>query len=184
MPCPYTIMLFMVKQNNIKHRKPNRLKGYDYSNAGWYYVTICTHNHKSYFGKVTNGKMVLNSLGIIAKEYWEKIKSLHKNIELDYFVIMPNHIHGIIILNNAVGDAKFASPTDRTKMELSKIIQQFKRAVTIKNKAFIKYSNFKWQRSFYDRIIRNDYELYNIRKYIKQNPIKWELEKDIENLDI
>jgi hypothetical protein len=69
-------------------------------------------------------------------------------------------------------------------MELCKIIQQFKRAATIKIKELYKDSDFKWQRSFYDRIIRNEKELYNIRKYIQQNPLKWSLEADIENLDL
>ena len=127
--------------------------------------------------------MILSEVGKIADGYWKKIETLHKNIELDYYIIMPNHIHGIIIINN-VGDAKFASPTDRTKMELSKLIQQFKRAVTIKTKSIKSFSNFKWQRSFYDRIIRNEKELYNIRKYIQQNPLKWDLEKNIENLKL
>ncbi len=153
------------------YRKPNRLKYYDYSNAGWYYVTICTNDHKNHFGEVINSKMDLNDAGKIVYEYWEKIEKLHKNIELDYFVIMPNHIHGIIIINS-VGDANFASPTDRTKMELCKLLQQFKRAVTLKIKSINHESNFKWQRSFYDRIIRNEKELFNIRKYIKQNPLK------------
>lgn len=153
------------------YRKPNRLKYYDYSNAGWYYVTICTNDHKNHFGEIINSKKDLNDAGKIVYEYWEKIEKLHKNIELDYFVIMPNHIHGIIIINS-VGDANFASPTDRTKMELCKLLQQFKRAVTLKIKSINHESNFKWQRSFYDRIIRNEKELFNIRKYIKQNPLK------------
>jgi len=146
---------------------------------------VCTKDHKHHFGKIENDKMILNIFGKIIDEYWNKIEILHKNIELDYYVIMPNHIHGIIIINNTVGDANFASPTmDRTKMELCKLIQQFKRAITIKIKT-IKYgSNFKWQRSFYDRIIRNDKELFNVRKYIRQNPLKWDLEKNIINLDI
>ena len=171
-------------KKEVKSRKPTRLKGYDYSIAGWYYVTICTQNKIKYLGKINNGKMELNDLGVIANTFWNNIGFLHKNIDMDYYIIMPNHIHGIIIINNTVGDANFASPTyDRTKMELSKIIQQYKRAVTIKIKSLNKHSNFKWQRSFYDRIIRNDRELYNIRKYIKHNPLKWELENEIDNLE-
>ena len=96
---------------------------------------------------------------------------------------MPNHIHGIIIINN-VGDAKFASPTDRTKMELCKLIQQYKCAVTLKIKSINHESNFKWQRSFYDRLIRNEKELYSNRKYIQQNLLKWNLEKRIYNLNM
>jgi len=182
----------MQNKTTIKNRKPNRLKVYDYSNGGWYFLTICTNNKINHFGKLINGKVVLNEFGEIADKSWKMIDSLHKNIKLDEYVVMPNHIHGIIIINNTVGDATlpagrqdFASPTyDRTKMELCKIIQQFKRAVTVKIKSITNNSNFKWQRSFYDRIIRNDYELYNIRKYIRQNPLKWNLEKGIENLDI
>ena len=107
---------------------------------------------------------------------------------------MPNHIHAIII----IGDAKIASPTlrnvqrnkenivptDRTKMVLSKIVQQFKRICTIeiRNNGL---PDFKWQRSFYDRIVRNEKELFNIRKYIEQNPLKWEIEqKYVENTNI
>jgi len=171
----------------MKQRKPNRLKEYNYSNNGWYFVTMCTKNRTPYFGKINNGKMVLNEIGKIVDEYWNKIESLHKNIDLDHYVIMPNHIHGIIIIEN-VGDANFASPTnktyDRTKMELSKIIQQFKRAVTIKIRNNKHDLNFQWQHSFYDRIIRNERELYNIRNYIRENPFKWALKKDIENLDV
>ena len=170
----------------MKIRKPNRLPVYDYSNPGWYFVTICTHNHEPYFGEIINGKMILNPIGIITDNCWKNIDTLHKHIELDYYVIMPNHIHGIIIINSLpVMDANFASITiDRTKMELSKIIQQFKRAVTIKIKESVDYSEFKWQRTFYDRIIRNEKELYNIRRYIEQNPLKRDLEKDPENPEI
>ena len=179
----------------MKIRKPNRLKNYDYSNSGWYYITICTKDPKKYFGRIENGKMVLNRIGNIVDEFWNKIETLHQNIDLDYYVIMPNHIHGIIIINDVlkgqpqlkyknVGNAKFAIPTDRTKMELSKLIQQFKRAVSLRVKTINPNSIFKWQHSFYDRIIRNQNELFNIRKYIQQNPLKLSLEEEISNLDI
>ncbi len=174
---------FHSKLRKMKTRKPNRLREYDYSASGWYFVTICTQKHIPFFGKVENGKMKLNRYGKIVRNYWKKIENLHSDIQLDYFIIMPNHIHGIIIINS-VGDANFASPTnDRTKMKLSKIIQQFKRAVTIdfrKNGN----SNFKWQRSFYDRIIRNEDELFKIRKYVRENPLSWEIDKETENLNL
>ncbi len=166
-------------------RKKNRLQEFDYSQSGYYFVTLCTNNHKLFFGKIINGKMILNQFGESITSNWIKIQTLHNNIELDEFVIMPNHIHGIIIINY-VGDAKFASPTmDRTKMLLSKIIQQFKRACTIEIKNKLSFRLPLWQRSYYDRIIRNEKELYQIRKYILQNLLKWEIENhSIKNLEL
>ena len=167
----------------MRSRKPNRLKFYDYSKAGWYFVTICTKDNKHFFGNVYKEEMVLNDIGKITNECWLNIEKLHANITLDEFVVMPNHIHGIVIINS-VGDANFASPTDRTKMGLCKLIQQFKRAVSIQLRHKLNIYDFKWQKSFYERIIRNETELFNIRKYIKQNPLKWDIEKRIGNLDI
>jgi REP element-mobilizing transposase RayT len=94
-------------QIKMKLRKPNRLQYFDYSNGGWYFFTICTFNHKNYFGKIVNGKMILNTCGKIVYNCWKNIAELHQHIELDYFVIMPNHIHGIIIINY-VADAHTA----------------------------------------------------------------------------
>ncbi len=168
----------------MKGRKRNRLQEYDYSQSGYYFVTLCTKNHKSFLGKIINGKMILNQFGELITSNWIKIQTLHNNIELDEFVIMPNHIHGIIIINY-VGNANFAFPTDRTKMLLSKIIQQFKRACSIDTKNKFKNKLLLWQRSYYERIIRNEKELYQIRKYIIQNPLKWEIENDsLENLEL
>lgn len=165
----------------MKQRKPNRLKHYDYSQSGWYFVTICTQNHKHHFGKIKNGKMILNEFGIIVKKYWNEIPIHYPTVELDESVIMPNHIHGIIVIDNDnVGDENFY-PLHKT--DLSNIIKGFKIGVTKWCKDN-NYPNFKWQRSFYDIIIRNEEELYNIRKYILQNPLNWSLEKDILNLDI
>ncbi len=170
----------------ISNRKTNRHKLHDYSAAGYYFVTICVKNMHCILGKVENEKMILNLLGNLVEQFWKNIPKIYTSIEIDEFIIMPNHLHGIIVIN--VGDANFASqnivkwnahfafPTnndDRTKMFLSKVIQQFKRICTIEiRKAGSK--NFNWQKSYYDRIIRNEKELYNIRKYIKYNALKWE----------
>ena len=164
----------------MKNRKPTRLREYDYSNGGWYFVTICTYKKINYFGRIKNGKKSLNNFAKFAENIWKQIPIHYPEAELDYFQIMPNHIHGIIIINN-VGKGHALSLHRRHT--LSNIIGSFKSAVT-KSINENNYKNFKWQSSFYDRIIRNDYELYNIRKYIEQNPLKWDLEKEIENLDI
>lgn len=139
------------------------------------------------FGIVKEGSMILNKNGILVYQNLIKIPKINKDIELDEFVIMPNHVHSVII-NNGVVDARFASTTidtDRSKMTLSKVIQQFKRACTIDIKEFAPQIDKLWQRSFYDRIIRNEKELYNIRKYIRENPLRWDIERNIpQNLDL
>lgn len=165
--------------------KSARLKDWNYSNPWWYYVTINTKYHIEYFRKIIYGKMVLNELGQIAEQEWHRTKTIRNNVDLDYFVITPNHIHGIIILNDVETrsgesllpknhNSQFSKPI---KNSLSVIINQYKGSVkrwANKNG----YSSFVWQSRFYDRIIRNEKELYNIRKYIDQNPLKWEFEKN------
>lgn len=169
----------------MKERKQNRLLEYDYSQSGYYFVTLCSNEHKLLFGKIIDGKMLLNQFGAIVKNNWVKIQPLHSNIELDEFTIMPNHIHGIIIIDNTVGKTNLVFPADRTKMVLSTIIQQFKKACTTEIKNKFNYLIPIWQRSFYDRIIRNENELYKIRKYIIQNPMKWDIENNsTENLEL
>ena len=164
----------------IRQRKPNRLKNFDYSSSGYYFVTICTKNKNNYFGEIKNNKMILNEYGNITKQCWENITKHFSNVELDEFQIMPNHIHGIIIIRNSnqsVGNAYMRSlQTDhwqyRTKMLLSIIVHEFKSAVS---RSIRKYnSSFQWQKSFYDHIIRNEYSLFRIRKYIKDNLGNWE----------
>jgi putative transposase len=165
-----------------------RLKEWNYSNPWYYYVTVNTKNHIHFFGKVTNGKMILNELGKIVDEEWRRTKEIRMNIDLDYYIIMPNHIHGIIIINgvethrvrleeNNLGINGDACDASLPKNCLSDIIRGFKSAAT---KQIIKNGcpDFAWQPRFYDRIIRNEKELFNIRKYIEENPLRWELEKD------
>ena len=107
----------------MKERKLNRLKDYDYSQNGYYFVTICTKNREAWFGKIESDKMILNMFGEITKNFWVEIPKHFKNVSLDEFIVMPNHIHGIVII---VGNAYMRSLQDRTKMLLSRIIQQYK----------------------------------------------------------
>jgi len=198
----------------MKNRKRNRLPEYDYSNPAWYYVTICTHKHIHHFGEVKNGKMILNEIGEITKRFLEEISSHYSNVELDEFIVMPNHIHAIIIINdvgvdhhrprtndnNNAGDENTGVENIRPaindinnvgvedirplrRTNLSNVIKGFKIGVTkwCKNNNI---ANFKWQRSFYDRIIRNEKELFHNRDYIEQNPLRWEIEKNNENFDL
>lgn len=169
----------MKSNKSQKIRRTIRLKEYDYSNPGWYYVTICTKNFIRWFGNVKNGKVNYNTFGNIACKYFEEIPKHFEIIELDYFVIMPNHIHGIIIINDSVGTRDRVSLRQfggTVKNSLSLVINQYKGSVTrFANKNG--YQDFAWQSRFYDHIIRNDKDLHRIRTYIQNNPLKWELDE-------
>lgn len=161
-------------------RKPNRLKSYNYSLPGYYFITICTHKQKELFGKIKNGKIIFNESGLIIKKNLDILNNFCKDVEVDHSIIMPNHVHLILI------SYKYEKhDSDRSKMIVSKLIQQFKSSCTKDIRNIKKRNIVVWQRSFYDRIIRNEKELYNIRKYVELNPLKWDLEKSFpENLEL
>lgn len=157
-----------------------RLPEMDYSLSGAYFVTICVKEKDCLFGEVIDGKIELSAVGEIVSEYWRGIKLHFKNTELDEFIIMPNHIHGIIYIVeklSSIADvhSKFSNPI---KGSLSVIVGQFKSSVKRwcnKNG----YNHFCWQSRFYDRVIRDEKELLNIRQYINNNPVNWK--NDDEN---
>lgn len=175
----------MLNRYKQKHgRKGNRWKTYDYSQPGWYFVTICTRFMVHWFGAVQSETMNHSSTGLIAHDQWLTIPLHNPNIMLDEFVVMPNHIHGIIrIVDSHVGTASVPhvgtahvlslpkTKRYRTKMQLSKTIHGYKGAVS----KIIHQSNnqFQWQRSFHDHIIRTESELFKIRQYIRNNPKNW-----------
>jgi len=169
-------------KNTVHYRKSIRLKEFNYTTPWWYYVTICTNNHKKFFSEIKKGKVVLNEYGKIVEEEWFKTKKIRNNIDLDYHVIMPNHFHGIIIIESSdktrlvtTDERRFGKPLPGS---LSTIIGSFKSAVT-KNINIIRKSpgNKVWQSRFYDHIIRNEKDLFRIRTYIQNNPLKWELDE-------
>ncbi|MDP3582795.1 MAG: transposase [Ignavibacteria bacterium] len=167
----------------MKERKSPRLKEYDYSIPNYYFVTICADGKLNFFGNVTGESVELNKNGIIVKECLLGTKEHFTNVEIDEYVIMPNHFHAIIILSGYVG---LRSPQPNVKTEsfsLSQIVAYFKYQSTKRINAGSNTKEKIWQRSFYDRIIRNEMELYNIRKYIQQNPLKKHLEI-VANMDL
>ena len=166
----------------IHHRKSIRLKEFDYSNPLWYYVTICTFDRISILGKVADNKVNLNKFGLIAEKCWKEIPNHFPNSELDYFVIMPNHIHGIIIIN--CRDKACLVLTEKNRFgkslpgSLPTIIGSFKSAVSKQiNELRNNHGKSVWQRNYYEHIIRNEKDLYNIRRYIELNPLKWEIDE-------
>lgn len=174
-----------------------RLQEYDYSSQGAYFITICTKNHKYFFGNIVNGKIQLSKIGLFVKQYWLEIPNHFPNVTLDKFVIMPNHIHGILFINNR-DDATYSrrdaiyrvfakggitkNKNPMLHKNLSTIIRSFKGRITFELRQI--NIDFSWQSSFYDRVIRNECELKFIREYIVNNPLKWEEDKNnnVENL--
>jgi putative transposase len=165
------------------HRKSIRLKEYDYSQSGKYFVTICTHNHECTLGKIVDGEMQLNEIGRIVQEEWLRTPIIRPGIELDVFTIMPNHFHGIIVIIDEspipnVGTHSCAS-LQRKPRSLGSIVAGFKSIATkrineIRNTPSVPV----WQERFYDRVIRNDRELDKIRDYIHNNVLQWAFEND------
>jgi putative transposase len=163
-----------------KDRKLNRWLGHDYSMPGSYFVTICTKERVECLCNIKNGAVVLTELGKIVKKTWLDLPNHYKNIVLDDFVIMPNHIHGIIEINNDgrfktahnVGNGLKPFPTIHG---LSEIVRGFK---TFSSRRINEFQHFQWQKSFHDRVIRNDDEYYHYKYYIQQNPINWSKDKN------
>lgn len=156
----------------------SRLKDYDYSRPGAYYITIVTKHRKQYFGEVLNCQMNLNQFGKIVHDKWKEIPDHFPYVILDEFVVMPDHMHGIIFLDDYCGGIPEFFKTPVTKPTISKkrqplgiIINQFKRACTLDIRDY--EINFGWHPRFHDHIIRNDIELNRIRKYIIDNPKNW-----------
>jgi REP element-mobilizing transposase RayT len=177
----------------IDCRRSIRLKGYDYSRSGAYFVTICTKEKECLLGNIEDGRVELNDAGAMIKYWWIELQHKFGNIKLDEFIIMPNHIHGIIIIT--VGADRCVCPhielisNDRkgehAGSPLHRIIQWFKTMATnkyiigVKKYGWQPFNGKLWQRNYYEHIIRNENSLNRIREYIINNPIKWGM--DFEN---
>ncbi len=165
-----------------RRRKLIRLKGYDYSNDGCYFITICTKDRECLFGEVRNKKMILNNAGFVARKCWLGIPNHFPNIILNEFITMPNHVHGILVIDNAVGVQNF-EPLRRNRFQkiiprsIGSIIRGYKIGVT---KWFRQNTDCYdvWQRLYYDHIIRNERSLDCIREYIRNNPGNWKSDRN------
>lgn len=184
---------------NKHHRRSIRLQGYDYSQAGLYFVTMCCKDRTCLFGEIINGKMILNDFGKIAEQCWLEIPTHFPNAELHEFVIMPNHVHGIIefvndvnvgaenvVVGDFVGAENFLpllrnpQRNEFQKMiprSIGSIVKGFKIGVTkwLRNEWPENFPTQRqiWQRNYHEHIIRNEQSYHNISDYIKNNPAKW-----------
>ncbi|MFH1855746.1 MAG: transposase [Candidatus Omnitrophota bacterium] len=168
-------------------RKSNiRLKEYDYSQSNYYFITACCENKLKLFGAVINDEMVLNGAGKMVEQTLIEIPNFYHGLSLDTHIIMPNHIHAIIIIqNNKLTNNGQAQGPVPTYLSLSDIIHRIKTLSTkkyidgVKNNGWPRFNKKIWQRSFHDHIIRDEKSLNNIREYIRTNPATWD--RDIEN---
>ena len=183
----------MDKFRNKYRTSSARLQNWNYGWNAAYFVTICTANRELFFGDIVNGEMKLSEIGAKANEYWLEIPDHFPFVKLDVYVVMPNHVHGIIIIdkqndergiennenhtkdrNGRVGTPKLGVPTASQKWKpatLGVIINQYKRICTIESRKI--HPGFAWQNRFYDHIIRDNASYQRIKKYIINNPNNW-----------
>jgi putative transposase len=171
---------------DVHHRRSIRLGGYNYAQAGVYFVTICTFHRECLFGDIRDGKMQLNQYGRIVEGEWLWTAFLRPEIILDLYAVMPNHIHGIVIKNDVedtlVGATRRVAPSSDTTPHpngptsgsIGAIIGQFKSVVTKQINVLRQSPGARvWQRNYYERIVRDDDELNKVRDYIENNPLNW-----------
>ena len=164
------------------HRRSIRLSGYDYAQPGSYFVTICTQGRECLFGEVHDGEMRLSEYGQVVHKEWLVTALIRQEIELDAFVVMPNHVHGIVLITSAnaqnVG-AHGRAPLHRKPRTLGALVAGFKSSVTKQINAMRGTPRQPlWQRNYYEHIIRGEPELYRVRQYIEDNPRKWPEDPD------
>jgi putative transposase len=184
----------------IHHRRSIRLRGYDYAQVGAYFVTIDTFQQEYLFGEIDNGEMALNAWGQIVQNWWDDIPNHFPGVETGAFVIMPNHVHGIIIITAGRGAVPAPIVSDgenqggETPGRGTLPLQWTKKPTLGQIVAYFKYKSTKeinaltgegvvtklWQRNYYERIIRNEREMDAIWRYIEANPENWG--KDKENI--
>jgi len=179
---------------NTKNRRSTRLQGYDYSQEGAYYITICTQDRLCLFGDVINGEMLLNDRGVMMDYWLREVENKFKGIEVAENIIMPNHIH-VIVINHGVGVDLCVDPNNKcdltigttmsiagahTGAPLPTVVQWFKTMTTnayirgVKELNWTPFNRKLWQRNYYEHIIRDGNDYGRIANYIKDNPMNWD----------
>lgn len=177
-------------------RRSIRLKHYDYTSEGMYFVTMCTRNRECLFGDLVDGEMQLNDQGKAIEMAWKELPIGFPSIALDEWIIMPNHVHGIIVFTSAdvgappVGACNVSSVNSQTRAgtrpapTLGHVIGAFKSIAThayirgVKDHGWPPFPGKLWQRNYYEPVIWNEHELLETRKYIQENPLKWDLDPE------
>ncbi len=185
----------MTYNTDIHHRRSIRLKGFDYSSANAYFVTMCVRDRECLFGAIVDGAMTLNDAGRMVETAWAELSERFPRLVIDEFMVMPNHVHGIIVIMGSVG-APLAAPGCESDQKgegaassaptLGQIMRAFKSLSAIGvNRLLQRQQRPLWQRNYYERIIRNENELAAVRDYIRQNIVNWAGdEENPENTDL
>jgi putative transposase len=173
----------------IHHRRSVRLGSWDYAWAWWYFVTVCTEDRACCLGRVDGRGIELSPEGRIVHEQWTAIPQQFPAVDLDVFVIMPNHLHGIIILNDPPHAKDRRGLINQTPphaswslmrqkgISLGKVLRAFKARTTRLIRVSVN-PGFGWQRNYYDHILRNDADLHRVRTYMANNPLQWDLDEE------
>jgi len=177
---------------DIHHRRSIRLKNYDYSQPGPYFVTVCTHNRESLFGHIHENAMIMNEAGGMVDRWWRELPKKYPMIDTDAHTVMPNHFHGIVVIVGAAlrGRPDESNPNNggqphRVAPTLGDMIDWFKTMTTNDYIRGVKHGQWRpfpgklWQRNYYEHVIRDEGDLNAIREYITNNPASWD--KDNEN---
>ena len=181
----------MIDNLSPHHRRSIRLHGYDYSTEGGYFITIVTHERQQLFGEIVDGAMNLNEYGIIARDEWFRTAQIRSYVELfeDDFIVMPNHVHGIIWITNLVGAYCNTPLPKNTRLPansfhspgigIGAIVRGYKSTVTKRiNLLRDTRASPLWQRNYYEHIIGADREYEAIAEYIYSNPSNWKMDKE------
>jgi len=182
-----------VNEGYWHHRRSIRLKGYDYSQEGLYFITICVQGRACLFGEIENGKMVLNAAGKMVELEWLKLPERFKNIELHEYMVMPNHFHAILeIVENGMVNTKgqpqgiaptTTTPTNVNGKTVGEMVGAFQSIVTVnyirgvKSLRWEPFNGKLWQRNYWEHIIRDEQSYQRISEYIINNPAKWDDDK-------
>ena len=163
-------------------RRSNRLAGFDYSQAGAYFITITVRGRLPLFGDVANGEARLNDAGDMVRRVWESMSERFPSITMDQFVVMPNHVHGIIIIRQLDGGEIGA--TTRVARTVGDVVGAYKSSTTVEYTWSVRTLNWPpfekrlWRRNYYEHIVRNEESLNRIRQYIIDNPARWDLDRE------
>ena len=165
-------------RTNQARRSSTRLRGFDYSGEGAYFITLCTHGRKCLFGEIVRDAMVLSCYGRIVEEEWLRTSELRAEAQLDAFVVMPNHIHGVVLFDDAYvikpQRAHGHAPLRRRPRSLGAMVGGFKAAATKRINSLRRTPGVPvWQRNYFDHVVRNEQDLGRVREYIVNNPLRW-----------